>query len=193
MHLSSAAIPPLPPPPPFKKHCCENSCVLDGGRYVSHSTCTSKSEKIIRQIQKASSVLSWNLSRTMKKVKLWASRRAVDDDWQALVISHSHAWLWRLHLSSSSSLTFSSVWFKWRGVQAQHKMLMWFLSSHSHQVNFSFPRFKIFILLNLLLVRKQKGTGCELSMKHIKSTRTHASSCSRRVSEIYVQKEKCFQ
>ncbi len=33
----------------------------------------------------------------------------------------------------------------------------WFLSSHSHQVNFSFPPLYIFILLNLLLVRKQRG------------------------------------
>lgn len=104
-------------PPPEKKHTWRmHVCVGETGwRYVSHSTRTNhvRDDDVIIRKPQFLQYVSWMI----RKVKP-ASRRLLDDDWQAAVISHSHAWLHCLHPSSSSSLTFSSVWLKWRGVQA---------------------------------------------------------------------------
>lgn len=144
---------------------------------------------LYKKKKQALSVLSWKLSRTMKKVKLWASRRVLDDDWQASVISHSHAWLWHLQVSSSSSLTFSSVRFKWRGVQAPRKMLMWFPSSLPHQLHFSFSSALNFHLIKLITGQETEGAEAANSKCSTSNALMHAHLCSWWVSEIYVQKK----
>lgn len=109
----------------------------DRTRYTQQLTRPSNAENNRIKNQTALNVSSWELKWVMRKVELRATRRSVDDDWQAWLPSDSHAALRRLRASSSRSLTFSSLWLKWReACWALHKMPVWLLSSPSQQVNF---------------------------------------------------------